>query len=92
MLVVSTDRANLPECGEQITFEASDIANERERVTLRVSDVITEGFGYVTLVGWRIGSHGFPEALATLRLPVSTVEARRLHRRCRNVPGHHGAG
>lgn len=78
---MSDEKASVPERGEQMTFEVGDCAGLRERVTIRVSEIHPEGRGYITLVGYRIGAAGFPEADLSLCVPVATVEARRLHRR-----------
>lgn len=80
---MSDERAELPETGEQLTFEPGD-GNVTQRLTIRVAGIEPEGFGWVTLVGWEIGEHGFPIGDVKITAPVSTIEARRLHRRVRH--------
>lgn len=77
---MSTERANLPERGEQLTFESGDCHAMPERFTLRVMDVIPIGMGDIELHGFLIGEHGFPVEETRVRTTVATVEARRLHR------------
>lgn len=80
---MSDERANIPEVGEQLIFEAGDGTANR-RITLRVAAVEPEGFGWLTLVGWEIGEYGWPVGELKISAPVATIEARRLHRRHRS--------
>jgi hypothetical protein len=75
---------DLPKTGEDIVFEPGDAVNITERTTVRV--LAAEGrphdFGNVSIHGWKIGSHGFPEPAEILYVvSTATLDARRETRR-----------
>lgn len=73
---------NMPQNGEQITFENGDCNNFPASVTLRVCGYLPGMWGRVILIGEEIGNHGCPVGdVLQLVVPMATLEARRVHRR-----------
>jgi hypothetical protein len=77
-------RLELPKSGEQIVFESGDAPGITQRTEIRVrrAEVQPHDFGMVTVYGWALDSSGFPGTTEKpYRLPIATLDARRVHRR-----------
>lgn len=70
----------LPRPGEHVRFEAADSPELSGPTTVRISTVEPSGFGMVTVIGEVIGAGNQPSGTISLRIPVVTLDARRVHR------------
>lgn len=79
-------KVEIPKPGEQIQFSERDRLQITEgrlesSRTVRIADARPHGFGDVELIGWAIDGHGLPTGSVKMVVPMTTVDARRTHRR-----------
>lgn len=92
--VVSTDEDLARLVNEQLIFEPADYERDdavvgvdytaKERITVRVHSVVQAPYGQVVVTGWRLDDRGMPTGPVSLRVSLTTLTARRLHRQPRN--------